>query len=55
MFDQAAKYMDHYERGLYNHILASVAENDPGNTYHVPLDAFCWRPKSPAPGPTGVP
>ena len=38
MFDQAAKYMDHYERGLYNHILASVAENDPGNTYHVPLN-----------------
>jgi DUF1680 family protein len=38
MFDQAAKYMDHYEQGLYNHILASVAENDPGNTYHVPLN-----------------
>jgi len=38
MFDQSAKYMDHYERGLYNHILASVAENDPGNTYHVPLN-----------------
>jgi DUF1680 family protein len=30
--------MDHYERGLYNHILASVAEQDPGNTYHVPLN-----------------
>ncbi len=30
--------MDHYEQGLYNHILASVAENDPGNTYHVPLN-----------------
>jgi DUF1680 family protein len=30
--------MDHYERALYNHILASVAENDPGNTYHVPLN-----------------
>ena len=29
MFDQAAKYMDHYERGLYNHNLATVAENDP--------------------------
>jgi DUF1680 family protein len=38
MYDQAARYMDHYERGLYNHILASVAENDPGNTYHVPLN-----------------
>jgi DUF1680 family protein len=38
MFDQSGKYMDHYERGLYNHILASVAENDPGNTYHVPLN-----------------
>jgi len=30
--------MDHYERGLYNHILASVAEDNPGNTYHVPLN-----------------
>ena len=38
MFDQATKYMDHYEQGYYNHILASVAENDPGNTYHVPLN-----------------
>ncbi len=38
MFDQTAKYIDHYEQGLYNHILASVAENDPGNTYHVPLN-----------------
>jgi DUF1680 family protein len=38
MFDQTAKYMDHYERALYNHILASVAEADPGNTYHVPLN-----------------
>ena len=38
MFDQTSKYMDHYERALYNHILASVAENDPGNTYHVPLN-----------------
>jgi DUF1680 family protein len=38
MYDQTAKYMDHYERALYNHILASVAENDPGNTYHVPLN-----------------
>ncbi len=38
MYDQTAKYMDHYERAIYNHILASVAENDPGNTYHVPLN-----------------
>jgi len=38
MYEQTAKYMDHYERALYNHILASVAENDPGNTYHVPLN-----------------
>ena len=38
MFDQTSKYMDHYEQGLYNHILASVAEDNPGNTYHVPLN-----------------
>jgi DUF1680 family protein len=38
MFDQTAKYMDHYERALYNHILASVAEDNPGNTYHVTLN-----------------
>ena len=38
MFDQTAEYMDHYEMGLYNHILASVAEDDAGNTYHVPLN-----------------
>jgi DUF1680 family protein len=31
--------MDYYERALYNHILASVAENTPANTYHVPLRA----------------
>lgn len=36
-FEQQAAYMDYYERGLYNHILASVAENTPANTYHVPL------------------
>src|SRR5690606_5888160 len=29
LFDQQAAYMDYYERGLYNHILASVAENSP--------------------------
>jgi len=38
MYDQASKYMDHYERAVYNHILASVAETDAGNTYHVPLN-----------------
>ncbi len=38
LFDPDAGFMDHYERGLYNHILASVAESDPGNTYHVPLN-----------------
>lgn len=37
LFDQRAEYMDYYERALYNHILASVAENNPANTYHVPL------------------
>jgi len=38
MYDQTSKYLDHYERALYNHILASVAEQDAGNTYHVPLN-----------------
>jgi uncharacterized protein len=38
MYDQTAKYMDHYEQALYNHILASVADDDAGNTYHVPLN-----------------
>jgi uncharacterized protein len=38
LFQPDAKYMDYYEQALYNHILASVAENDPGNTYHVPLN-----------------
>jgi DUF1680 family protein len=37
LFNQGAELMDYYERGLYNHILASVAENTPANTYHVPL------------------
>ncbi|WDF69750.1 glycoside hydrolase family 127 protein [Sphingobacterium oryzagri] len=36
-FDQRTELMDYYERGLYNHILASVAEDSPANTYHVPL------------------
>jgi DUF1680 family protein len=38
MYDQTSKYLDHYERAIYNHILASVAEDNPGNTYHVPLN-----------------
>lgn len=37
LFDQRAELMDYYERALYNHILASVAEDTPANTYHVPL------------------
>ncbi|MHA4896856.1 beta-L-arabinofuranosidase domain-containing protein [Pedobacter sp. PWIIR3] len=37
LFDQRTELMDYYERGLYNDILASVAENSPANTYHVPL------------------
>ncbi len=37
LFDQRTELMDYYERGLYNHILASVAEETPANTYHVPL------------------
>ncbi|MBG49766.1 MAG: hypothetical protein CML05_15875 [Pseudozobellia sp.] len=36
-FDQRSELMDYYERGLYNHILASVAADSPANTYHVPL------------------
>ncbi|MFD2744642.1 MULTISPECIES: beta-L-arabinofuranosidase domain-containing protein [Sphingobacterium] len=37
MFEQRPELMDYYERGLYNHILASVAEDSPANTYHVPI------------------
>ena len=37
MFESDGKYMDYYEQAFYNHILASVAEDSPGNTYHVPL------------------
>lgn len=37
LYDQKGEYMDYYERALYNDILASVAENTPANTYHVPL------------------
>lgn len=36
-YHQDAAFMDYYERALYNHILASVAEHSPANTYHVPL------------------
>jgi len=39
LYEQRAELMDYYERGLYNHILASVAEDTPANTYHVPLRA----------------
>ena len=38
MYDQDARYMDYYEQALYNHILASVDKDNPGNTYHVPLN-----------------
>jgi uncharacterized protein len=38
LFDPDARYMDYYEQALYNHILASVDEDNPGNTYHVPLN-----------------
>jgi DUF1680 family protein len=38
MYDQDAEFMDYYEQALYNHILASVDEDNPGNTYHVPLN-----------------
>lgn len=38
LFRPDARYMDYYERALYNDILASVAADDPGNTYHIPLN-----------------
>ncbi len=37
MYNPQAELMDYYERALYNHILASVAEDSPANTYHVSL------------------
>ncbi|WP_281233257.1 beta-L-arabinofuranosidase domain-containing protein [Flavobacterium gelatinilyticum] len=37
LYEQKGELMDYYERGLYNHILASVAQDSPANTYHVPL------------------
>jgi DUF1680 family protein len=38
LFQPETKYMDYFEQALYNHILASVDEDNPGNTYHVPLN-----------------
>ncbi len=38
MYDQQARFMDYYEQALYNDILASVAANNAGNTYHIPLN-----------------
>jgi uncharacterized protein len=38
LFEPDARYMDYYEQALYNHILASVDKDNPGNTYHVPLN-----------------
>ncbi|MCF7973605.1 MAG: glycoside hydrolase family 127 protein [Phycisphaerae bacterium] len=38
MFDPDTKFMDYYEQALVNHILASVAQDNAGNTYHVPLN-----------------
>ncbi|MES2268554.1 MAG: beta-L-arabinofuranosidase domain-containing protein [Bacteroidota bacterium] len=46
MFDQQGELMDYYERALYNHILASVAENSAANTYHVPLRPGAVKPFS---------
>ena len=36
-YNQQPELMDYYERALYNQILASVAEDSPANTYHIPL------------------
>jgi uncharacterized protein len=38
MFNPDGRYMDYYEQAIYNDILASVAEDNPGNTYHIPLN-----------------
>ncbi len=43
LFEQKSEYMDYYERALYNHILASVDKDDPGNTYHVPLNPGAYK------------
>ncbi|TLP74017.1 beta-L-arabinofuranosidase domain-containing protein [Maribacter sp. ACAM166] len=37
LYDQRGELMDYYERGLYNHIFASVADDSSANTYHVSL------------------
>jgi len=37
LYDQNGEFMDYYERALYNDILASVAEHNAANTYHIPL------------------
>ena len=37
MIDPRTEFMDYYEQGLYNQILASVAEDSPANTYHISL------------------
>jgi DUF1680 family protein len=37
LYEPRGELMDYYERALYNDILASVAENSPANTYHIPL------------------
>src|SRR4029078_8623076 len=44
MYDQTAKYMDHYERAIYNHILASVAEAHPSNPYLKALKPRAQKP-----------
>lgn len=36
-YNQQPELMDYYERAMYNQILASVAEDSPANTYHIPL------------------
>lgn len=38
LYQPDAAYMDYYEQALYNDILASVAANNSGNTYHIPLN-----------------
>lgn len=38
LYHQDARFMDYYEQALYNDILASVAANNAGNTYHIPLN-----------------
>ncbi len=35
---EQAKYMDYYEKALFNDILSSVAADNAGNTYHIPLN-----------------